>query len=416
MKADFSLLNLPLPDSRIVAIDNAHALTGYDLHKATMGRRQAAAQRRRILLNEQEPFAFLATLLAILIDGHVAVIPPNFQPQTLAAFADLAPPVGVPPQTIEMYTSGSSGEPKCVRKALHQLEAECRALESLWGERATGTTVLATTPHHHIYGLLFRLLWPLLAGRPFDNVTISEPTAFVDRLRAMPDALLISSPAQLSRMHQLVDLGCLAPPRLSFSSGGPLSADTASCYASIWGMAPIEVFGSTESGGIAWRQQDRNTHWTALPEVEVAAEMDGALQVRSPFLPDASPLRMEDTVEFDEAGRFRLLGRLDRIVKIEEKRLSLPEMEGALLEHSAVKAAAIAPVTLAGRTLVGAIVVPKIQSHDRKSLIKALREHLRLRFDNVLLPRRWRFVDVLPYNERGKLVASELTRLLEAMP
>jgi acyl-coenzyme A synthetase/AMP-(fatty) acid ligase len=39
---------------------------------------------------------------------------------------------------------------------------------------------------------------------------------------------------------------------------------------------------------------------------------------------------MDDGIELMPDGRFRLLGRLDRVVKIEEKRLSLPEMEARL--------------------------------------------------------------------------------------
>lgn len=416
MAADFSLLSPNPPDDRIIAIDGERRILWHELRDAITARRRPPSPRQRILLQDDNPVDFLAALLAALADDHVAVIPPNFQPQTLNGFSRLSSPKDVPPQTIELYTSGSSGKPKCIRKALRQLEAECRVLERCWGESAADTTVLATTPHHHIYGLLFRLLWPLLAGRPFDNATIAEPTAFVERLRATPAALLVSSPAQLSRLHQLLDLSALPHwPRLTFSSGGPLLADTADRYRQAWGCAPIEVFGSTESGGIAWRRQGRDDCWTPLPEVQVSSDDDGALLVRSPFLPDDQPLRMEDSANFGPDGRFVLRGRLDRIVKIEEKRLSLPEMEAWLAAHPNVAAATVLPLTLHGRTLVGAVVVAKAPA-ERKTLIETLRQHLRQRFDNVLLPRRWRFVDTLPFNERGKLVQTEIARLLEAAP
>lgn len=411
-----TLHTLNFPDDRAVAIDGGRRVVWGEFRAMIAARQLASSPRRRVLLDSTAPLEFAADLLAALANDHVAVIPPNFQPQTLAAFAELPAPVDVLPQAIELYTSGSSGDPKCVQKTLHQLEAECDVLECCWGSAAAAATVIATTPHHHIYGLLFRVLWPLLAGRPFDNATIAEPSTLVERLRVAETAVLISSPAQLSRLHQLLDLSALPhKPLLTFSSGGPLDADTAACYQHTWGAAPIEVYGSTESGGIAWRRQDLGLRWTPLPQVQLTTDTDDALLVRSPFLPDEAPLRMEDAAEFDADGTFLLHGRLDRIVKIEEKRLSLPEMEAWLRDHPEVSAAVVSPLTLSGRTVVGAVVALKSEA-DRKPMIAALREHLRQRFDNVLLPRRWRFVDALPFNERGKLAQAEIARLLEAAP
>lgn len=403
-------------DDHLVAHDGHRPLLWKEFRCMIEERRSGlATERRRILLTNPSPIDFLAGLLAALADGHVPVIPPNFQPETLAAFAAMAKPMELPANTLELYTSGSTGEPKCIRKSLRQLEAECGVLESCWGVAAGGSTVAATTPHHHIYGLLFRLLWPLTAGRPIDNATIAEPSSLTERLSSLMDVVLVSSPAQLSRLPQLADLAAMTRrPRLVFSSGGPLPPELARHYADAWGNAPVEVFGSTETGGIAWRRQSKDSPaWTPLPRVQLAADADGALLVRSPFLPDDSPLRMEDAVEFGPDGSFVLRGRLDRIVKIEEKRLSLPEMENWLDRHPAVAAAAVVPVPMGRRTVVGAVVVPRSGlPEDRKDLAATLKDHLKQRYDAVLLPRRWRFVERLPYSERGKLAVDDLLNLL----
>ena len=68
---------------------------------------------------------------------------------------------------LTLYTSGSSGAPKPIRKTLAQFDAEVRTLEAQWGALVGDATMLGSVPHHHIYGLLFRLLWPLAAGRAF---------------------------------------------------------------------------------------------------------------------------------------------------------------------------------------------------------------------------------------------------------
>ncbi|MGE5386492.1 MAG: AMP-binding protein [Betaproteobacteria bacterium] len=380
-----------------------HALTGFP--------------RRRLLLTQAEPLAFALDLIATLMAGHVPVIPPNFQPGTLANLEPrLADSLLPRMPALELCTSGSTGEPKRLVKKLTQIEAECQALEQLWGGQLADAAIVATVPPHHIYGLLFRLFWPLLAGRPFDTLTAAEPTLLADRLASHRKTVLISSPAHLARLPELIDLRHLHPPSLTFSSGGPLNAETARIFASSWGAAPIEVFGSTESGGIAWRSQaGGDPAWSPLPGVVGTREADGALSVRSPFLADEAALRLEDAVDFLPDGRFLLRGRLDRIVKIEEKRLSLPEMEARLAAHPLVKEAAIVPIASAGgrRTLIGALVVLSetgnaLLQSGQKQVTSALAAHLSNVYDHVLLPRRWRFAPCLPTDERGKLPQAAL--------
>lgn len=412
-----ALLQAERDDDALVAVHGEKRVFWLEFRDLIQDRRRhSRTDRRRVLIADSDAVEFLAHLLAVLADDDVAVIPPNFQPETLATFTQLAPPEYLEPHVVEMYTSGSTGEPKCIRKHLAELEAECEVQESAWGEALGDATIIATTPHHHIYGLLFRLLWPLCAGRPFDSATISEPSALVERLGAFEKAVLISSPAQLSRIPELLDLANMRKrPALVFSSGGPLSLATAIHYQQSWGDAPVEVFGSTESGGVAWRRQTVDPRWMPLPEVQVSSDVDGALLVRSPFLPCSETLRMEDAVSIDADGRFTLLGRLDRIVKIEEKRLSLPEMERWLASHPAVHDCAIASLRIGERVVVGAAVIAREATAERrKELIALLRDHLRQRFDNVLLPRRWRFVERLPYTDRGKLSPEHLESLLNA--
>ena len=383
---------------------------------------QLPAQAQRQLLTETDPLDFAAHLLAVIAAGHTAVLPANFQAATLSNLAQRLDDVPLPDTpAIELFTSGSSGEPKRIVKPLAVLEAECRVLESQWGATIGKAVIVATVPHHHIYGLLFRLLWPLLAGRPFDALTASEPSTLHQRLTRCPHAVLVSSPAQLARLPELHELATFGPhPQLVFSSGGPLPAAVAEAFLAGWQRAPHEIFGSTETGGIAWRQQiDGDVAWTPLPGVRIDRDDDGALRVTSPFIADDASLRMEDGMEHCTDGRFVLTGRLDRIVKIEEKRLSLPDLEARLASHPWVAscAAAAIPSSNGRRTLIGAVVLatPAGQAalaEDRRQVSAALRAHLADHFDSVLLPRRWRFVEALPYNDRGKLPRDAIVALL----
>lgn len=434
-----SLLSSGRPAEYAVYHDGYH-LVSWSSFAARVAARTGQLQTHpasRWLLASEDPQDFVIGLLAVLHAGKQAVIPPNTQPGTLTDLAeafDAVVPADEPPvlqekpakplpqlnphtSIIDIYTSGSTGIPKPIRKTLAQFESEIEALESLWGSALGNATIVATAPHLHFYGLLFRLFWPLSAGRVFDTVTIPRPDVLAERLAKLGDTALISSPAQLSRLPELVPLTSLTPPpRIIFSSGGPLPAATAAEFQRQLGRAPTEVFGSTETGGIGWRRQEGDDAWTPMPGMEITSAPDSALTLRSPFLADVGPWRMDDGVEILSDGRFRLRGRLDRVVKIEEKRLSLPEMEARLAIHPWIAGAAT--LALPGRRQrVGAVAVltspgrQALESQGRRAVIQHLRQHLAAHFDLVLLPRHWRFPQQLPMNERGKLTQAALAAL-----
>lgn len=314
-----------------------------------------------------------------------------------------------------VFTSGSTGEPVAIEKRLRQLDAEVHSLERAFGGGLDGVAVHGTVSHQHIYGLLFRVLWPLAAGRAI------VPRAFFpeDLLAAMEgqDAVLVASPAHLKRLPaQLPWTSLHGRLRAVFSSGGALPADAAHDTARLLGVPPTEILGSSETGGIAWRRWDgEQPAWTPLPGVDWRVH-DGVLEVRSPHLADAAWWRGQDRAEADGDGGFRLLGRADRIVKVEERRVSLDALERRLQSHPAVREARV--LLLGGaRSALAAVVamadgvpVPD-DAAARRALSQALSRHLADTQDAVTRPRRWRFVVALPSNTQGKVTETALTAL-----
>jgi 3-hydroxymyristoyl/3-hydroxydecanoyl-(acyl carrier protein) dehydratase len=395
---------------------------------------EAAARRYALCIDD--PFDFACALFAVLACGKEPVIPASSAPGYLADLAgeydatltdaDLPTQASLPapadlPMTIHphapltLYTSGSSGTPKPIHKTLAQFDAEVRTLEREWGALSGDATVLASVPHRHIYGLLFRVMWPLAAGRAFDRALCVEPQQMQARIACCDATVMVSSPAQLMRWTALPGFGELTPaPRAFFSSGGPLDADAAHAYAARFGQAPIEIFGSTETGGIAWRRQNEGAAWRPVSGVDVRRAEDGALEVRSPHLGHDHWHRTDDAIAFDENGRFRLQGRLDRVIKLDGKRMSLPEMEARLALHPYVAQACVVPLAGVSRERAGAVVALSVaggvalRAEGRVALAKTLRRHLAAYFDVVLLPRHWRFRIALPFDARGKLPVSNV--------
>ena len=188
--------------------------------------------------------------------------------------------------------------------------------------------------------------------------------------------------------------------------------------ASLLGQCPIEVYGSSESGGVAWRQRADGEGWRALPGVQWRTRDDGALDVHSPYAGHGW-LALADRVEALDDGRFALRGRADRIVKIEEKRISLDAIEAALLASSLVHEARVVLVPDPLRQSLAAFVVPGdagravLAAGGKAALNARLRAALAGSVEAVALPRRWRYLDAWPVNAQGKTTQAQLLALLD---
>ena len=318
-----------------------------------------------------------------------------------------------------LFTSGSTGEPVAIRKRLRELEAEVKALEAAFGARIGDAVVQGTVSHQHIYGLLFRVLWPLASGRASARARVVYNEHLAD-LGPGPLAL-VASPAHLKRLPADLDWKPMTSGlRIVFSSGGPLPADAAMDVRTILKTAPVEVFGSTETGGIAWRVADgKQAPWQPLPGVECRIS-DERLQVRSRHLPEQAWFTTNDRAVLDAGGRFELLGRADRIVKIEERRVSLQAIESRLACSELLQEARVA--TLPGKRLLLAVAaVPSpagrllLEAQGRQAVAKLLRDWLDGHCEPIALPRRWRFVDALPADARGKTSERALQALFRPL-
>lgn len=396
-----------------------------------------------------------------------------------------------------LFTSGSTGDAKRVAKRLEQLFREVegvdRALRALPEVAAAlkdgrSVAVLATVTHQHIYGILFRLLWPLLSlvreatenseGTGNEATMLRETPVLLTSARLhYPEALartfrrahelgletvLVTSPAHLKRL----DASLFTPiftgenpvrrPLAVVSSAGPLDEAGARLSHDAFGRFPLEVLGSTETGGIARRMREFDASgaistpdWRPMPGVSVLIEDEetGALrsegtgrvrvsgpQIRSPegeTGADRIELRREpgesgENGENDESGctsRFRLLGRTDRILKIEGMRVSPADIEAEILATGLARAARVLldPASSARRRESLAALVeltPEardvILAHGKSRLAALVKSRLAGRVTPLQTPKRWRFVDAMPVNAQGKCTARSAERCFDS--
>ncbi|WP_312680260.1 acyl-CoA synthetase family protein [Stutzerimonas nitrititolerans] len=392
----------------------------------------------RLALHLEDAGELAIALLGAWRAGVTVLLPADLQPATrqrLADQADLwltdqagdsvlaellgdalpAAPLDLDQCRLLLCTSGSSGEPKLIEKRLRQLANEVEVLEAQWGAELGQACIIGSVAAQHIYGLLFRVLWPLCAGRLLLRKALPFPEDIQLASREQADFCLVASPALLKRMGDNLDWPALSRVRRVFSSGGPLPAEAAQQLQQRLDQAPTEIYGSSETGGIAWRQG--GSLWQPFVGVELSQDEQGALRIASPCLPPGHVEQTADAARIQADGRFELLGRLDRIVKLEEKRISLPMLESALSEHPFVSEARLSVIE-DNRAFLAALValsdagLHALRNQGRRALTQALRKHLAQYCETLALPRRWRLVRQMPCNAQGKLPQAQLEALL----
>lgn len=403
-----------------------------DVAHAAAAVRSAGVARGAVL--SADPYRFLVGLFGLMHGGATAVLPPDGMPGTLSSLRDRfdvllcdePPPLSIAnllieegqddavpagpldPErtTLEFFTSGSTGAAKRIVKPLAMLDREIATLDALWGTTTGRRPVVATVPHRHIFGLTFHLLWPLASGRPF--------TSHIDEMwetllaRGVADTVLVTSPAHLTRLSGIPSLPPDHGPVRIFTAGAPLRAAQAREAATVLGVLPTEIFGSTETGAIATRTQHSGEEpWTPLPTIQVRTGDSGCMVVQSPFGPDGAPFLSADRIETMPDGTFHFLGRTDRIAKIEGKRVSLVRLEAELaalpwVDDVAAVVLSGSPERLAAAVVLTAEGLVRLDSLGAFRLGRDLRRQLSRRLEPAWLPKSWRFVEALPQGAMGK--------------
>lgn len=183
-------------DSHVTGWRDSEAVTYAQFTHETAGWRQLLLRRpgMRFALYLQDTIAFAAALLgawqagktiylpsdtlaetckalALEVDGFIGEFDAALQPLQPLPTAEAIDAAGAPQQldrdapVLVVYTSGSTGAAQAIPKKLSQLSTEVATLEALFGSQAGSADIVSTVSHQHIYGLLFKVLWPLASGR-----------------------------------------------------------------------------------------------------------------------------------------------------------------------------------------------------------------------------------------------------------
>ncbi len=233
---------------------------------------------------------------------------------------------------LNLFTGGSTGTARIWSKTPANILTEILFQVSFLGV-SPDDIIIPSVPPYHIYGLLFTVFLPLLGGCPVAGEVLIFPGEIIRAGREKKGNVLVATPS----IYRLLNRSNPVMPslRLALSSAAPLPEGESRAFYEATGVPVTEIFGSTETGGIAWRVQHPGDEvFRAFDLIDLHIQ-DERLSVRSPFLSPDLPADSEgfftsnDRVEAITAspGQFRLLGRSDSIVKVAGRRIDLAELE-----------------------------------------------------------------------------------------
>jgi len=391
---------------------------------------RALPERRHVLNLCTDRYRFAVAFAAAMLRKQVSLLPPNETPDVLARLESQYPdayclhdraevPVSLPaipfpnalgplaraPGTPELpaaqlaaivFTSGSTGQPVPHPKTWGSLAGVARAeIEILrLGERP-GLALLGTVPPQHVFGLETTVLAVLQGGlalscrRPFYPADIRAGLAALPRPRG-----LVIAPAHLRVL--LAETEDLPAADFLLCATSPLSRELAVQAEVRFGADLHEIYGCTESGGIASRRTSADSEWRTMSGVTLRTDGQ-ATWVKGGHV--ETEVALADVIELRGAGRFLLHGRTADLVNIAGKRTSLLHLNYHLNSVEGVHDGVFVVPEQNGETvtrLAAYVVAPGL---SREALLAALRQ----RIDGAFLPRPLHFVDSLPRNESGKL-------------
>jgi len=312
---------------------------------------------------------------------------------------------------VMLFTGGSTGKPKLWSKTARNLFGEALLLTETFGI-GPQDCILSTVPPQHIYGLLFSVLVPLVSGCTVIEPVYSFPQEILAAASVKGVTILVSVPSQYHvlkteslQRHNL---------RLAFSSAGMLPRPDAEYFHGKTGIAVTEIYGSTETGGIAWK--------TAPTDRQVCRTFkgidwkihNGRLQVRSDFLSPELPRDQDgffttaDRAEPCGADSFTLHGRADDIVKVGGRRVDLSEICDKLKTLSNVRDAVV--FAMHARTGRGSDIAALIAGTADAS---AIRSGLAKICEPYAIPRHIKIVDSIPVLPTGKYDRAMIERFFE---
>jgi long-chain acyl-CoA synthetase len=294
-------------------------------------------------------------------------------------------------RSITFATSGSTGAPVLCTHTWAAIAQEMDAQAMLFAGRQR---VVGLVGPRHIYGFLFCALLPRWLGVPFVDIRATAPTGLTSA--ACSGDLVVSFPM---RWDLAATSGAWVHDVVGATSTGPISAATVTALRARGLACMVEIYGSSETGGIAWRDEPADVlhpyaHWSLCS--------DGQLERADPETPGKSHSIVPPDILAASKGGFVVVGRRDGKVQVAGTNVSCAHVATQISEHADVSACAVRLMRADEGMRLKAFIVLKNSTAEDVAL-PALRAWMRTRLSVPETPMDVVFGSVLPRDAHGKL-------------
>lgn len=328
------------------------------------------------------------------------------------------------------FTSGTTGRPKGTMHFHRDVLAICDCFPRTVLQARADDIFIGTPPLAFTFGLGGLLLFPLRYGA--STVLLAKPTpdALLAAIAGYRATVCFTAPTFYRQMAPLAANHDLRSLTRSVSAGEALPLETRQAWQRATGLAMIDGIGATEMLHIliSAAGDDIRAGATGRPIAgyracilgddgqPVGPNVIGRLAVKGPtgcrYLAD--PRQRDyvldgwnltgDAYLVDEDGYYWYQARTDDMIVSAGYNIAGPEVEEALLQHTAVAECAVVGAPDAERgQVVFAFVVPAAGRQASAALAKVLQDHVKQIVAPYKYPRKIEFRSSLPRTETGKL-------------
>jgi 4-coumarate--CoA ligase len=293
-------------------------------------------------------------------------------------------------RAVTFRTSGSTGAPKKCTHSVVDLDTEVKALMGVAGSR---NRVVALVPPHHIYGFQNAIRLPAYLGAQMIDLRSSGPGSWAGL--TAPGDLVVATPHMWSL---LVDAGRRFPSDvMGVTSTAPMPPALAEKVIALGLSRLIEIYGSSETTGIGWRDDPAAAFrlfdfWRVVD--------DGAALAR----PGGEPIRLNDVVHWEGERELRVGPRKDGMIQVGGINVNPSDVVRRLRQHEAVMDCVVRAQRTSdpARARLEAFIVTSGPVSDEAEFAEDLAQWCAKKFAPAERPVAFRFGTSIPRDSVGK--------------